>query len=113
MEATGGRGADIVLRGNRNLNTLLDLRYKKFLKSTHGENGSGANKSGRDGEPVILDVPLGTIAYEFETRRLLGEVTEDGQQLVIAKGGQGGKGNSYFKSDVNQTPPLCAARRAR
>ncbi|KPP95964.1 MAG: GTP-binding protein Obg [Bacteroidetes bacterium HLUCCA01] len=100
----GGRGADIVLRGNRNLNTLLDLRYKKFLKSTHGENGSGANKSGRDGEPVILDVPLGTIAYEFETRRLLGEVTEDGQQLVIAKGGQGGKGNSYFKSDVNQTP---------
>ncbi|MCC5926774.1 MAG: GTPase ObgE [Bacteroidetes bacterium] len=100
----GGRGADIVLRGNRNMNTLLDLRYKKFLKASHGENGSGANKSGKDGTPIVMDVPLGTIAYEFETRRLIGEVTEHEQTLIIAKGGQGGKGNTYFKSDVNQTP---------
>jgi GTP-binding protein len=100
----GGRGADIVLRGNRNLNTLLDLRYKKYLKATHGGNGGGANKSGKDGDHLVLDVPLGTIAYEFETRRLLGEVTEDNQQLVIAHGGQGGKGNTFFKTDVNQTP---------
>jgi GTP-binding protein len=67
----GGRGADIILRGNTNMSTLLDLRYKKFLKAVHGINGSGANKTGRDGEPIILDVPLGTIAYEFETRRLI------------------------------------------
>jgi GTP-binding protein len=100
----GGRGADIILRGNRNMNTLLDLRYKKFLKAAHGDNGSGANKSGRDGIPIVMDVPLGTIAYEFESRRLIGEVTEQDQELVIAKGGQGGKGNSYFKTDVNQTP---------
>lgn len=100
----GGRGADIVLRGNRNMNTLLDLRYKKFLKAAHGGNGGGANKSGKDGEPIVMDVPLGTIAHEFETRRLIGEVTEHGQELVIAKGGQGGKGNTFFKTDVNQTP---------
>jgi GTPase len=100
----GGRGADIVLHGNRNLNTLLDLRYKKFLKATHGSNGSGANKSGKDGDHLVLDVPLGTIAFEFETRRLIGEVTEDGQLLVVARGGQGGKGNTFFKTDVNQTP---------
>ncbi|MCH8496661.1 MAG: GTPase ObgE [Balneolales bacterium] len=100
----GGRGADIVLRGNSNMNTLLDLRYKKFLKAVHGENGSGANKSGKDGIPIVLDVPLGTIVYEFETRRQIGEVIENGQELIIAKGGQGGKGNTYFKSDVNQTP---------
>jgi GTP-binding protein len=100
----GGRGANIVLRGNRNMNTLLDLRYKKYLNASHGNNGSGSNKTGRDGEPIILDVPLGTIAFEFETRRRIGEVLEDGQELIVAKGGQGGRGNSYFKTDVNQTP---------
>ncbi len=100
----GGRGADIVLRGNSNMNTLLDLRYKKNLKAPHGANGEGSNKTGKDGDPIILDVPLGTIAYEFETRKLLGEVLEEGEQLVIAKGGMGGKGNTYFKSDTNQTP---------
>lgn len=100
----GGKGADIVFRGNRNMNTLLDLRYKKYLKASHGNNGSGSNKTGRDGEPIVLDVPLGTIAFEFETRRRIGEVLEDGQELIIAKGGQGGRGNSYFKTDVNQTP---------
>jgi GTP-binding protein len=100
----GGRGADIVLRGNRNMNTLLDLRYKKYLKASHGNNGSGSNKTGRDGEPIVLDVPLGTIAFEFETRQRIGEVLEEGQELIVAKGGQGGRGNSYFKTDVNQTP---------
>jgi GTPase len=100
----GGRGANIVLRGNRNMNTLLDLRYKKYLKASHGNNGSGSNKTGKDGDPIVLEVPLGTIAFEFETRRRLGEVLEDGQELIVAKGGQGGRGNSYFKTDVNQTP---------
>lgn len=100
----GGRGADIVLRGNRNMNTLLDLRYKKYVKASHGGNGSGSNKTGKDGDPIIFDVPLGTIAFEFESRRRIGEVLEEGQELVIARGGQGGKGNTYFKTDVNQTP---------
>lgn len=100
----GGRGGDIVLRGNRNMNTLLDLRYKKFLKAAHGGPGEGGNRTGRDANPIVLDVPLGTVAFEAETRRHIGEVTEDGQELVIAAGGIGGKGNSYFKTDVNQSP---------
>lgn len=100
----GGRGGNIILRGSQNMNTLLDLRYRKFMKADHGNSGEGGIRSGRDGAPIILDVPLGTVAYEFETRRLLGEVTEDGQELVIAAGGMGGKGNHYFKSDTNQTP---------
>lgn len=100
----GGRGADIVLRGNPHLNTLLDLRYKKFLNAPHGERGSGNNKTGRDGENVVLDVPLGTVAYEFDTRRLIGEVTEENQELVIAKGGMGGRGNTFFKKATLQTP---------
>lgn len=100
----GGDGGDIILRGNAQLNTLLDLRYKKFLKSEPGKNGAKQNMTGKGGDDLILDVPLGTVAYEFETRRLLGEVTEAGQHLVIAKGGQGGLGNSHFKSSTNQTP---------
>jgi GTPase len=100
----GGRGANIVLRGNTNMSTLLDLRYKKYVNADHGNNGEGGNRSGRDAEPVVFEVPLGTIAYEFETRRLIGEVLEDGQELIVAHGGQGGHGNTYFKTDVNQTP---------
>jgi GTP-binding protein len=100
----GGKGADITIRGNAHMNTLLDLRYKKFIKAPIGERGSGANKTGSDGTPVVLDVPLGTVAYEFESRRLIGEVTEDGQEIVLAKGGMGGKGNTFFKSSTLQTP---------
>lgn len=100
----GGAGGNVVLRGNPQLNTLLDLRYKKFLKAPHGEPGASALKTGKDGESIILDVPLGTIAYEFETRRLIGEITEEGQQLIIAKGGRGGYGNTHFKTATSQTP---------
>lgn len=100
----GGKGADIIIRGNAHLNTLLDLRYKKFIKAPSGERGSGANKTGADGNPIVLEVPLGTVAYEFETRRLIGEVTNENQELILAKGGIGGKGNSFFKSPTLQTP---------
>ncbi len=100
----GGRGAHIILKGDAHLNTLLDLRYKKFLHAPNGGNGAGANKTGKDGQDIVLSVPLGTVAYEFETRRLLGEVTEEGQELIIARGGKGGLGNSHFKSSTNQTP---------
>ncbi len=100
----GGKGADIVLQGDAHMNTLLDLRYKKFLKAPAGEAGAGGMKSGKDGEDIILRVPLGTVAYEFETRRLIGEVTEEGQKVVIAKGGMGGKGNTFFKNATRQTP---------
>ncbi len=100
----GGRGAHIILKGDAHLNTLLDLRYKKFLHAPKGGNGAGSNKSGKDGQDVILNVPLGTVAYEFESRRLLGEVTEENEELIIARGGKGGLGNSHFKSSTNQTP---------
>lgn len=100
----GGKGGDIVLRGNAQLNTLLDLRYKKFLKADKGENGAGALKTGKDADSIILDVPLGTVAYEEETRKVIGEVTEDGQNVIIAHGGKGGYGNAHFKSPTNQAP---------
>ena len=86
------------------MNTILDLRYRKFIKAKHGQNGAGSNKSGKNANDIILDVPLGTVAYEADTRRLLGEVTEDVQHLVLAAGGIGGKGNAFFKTSVNQSP---------
>jgi len=100
----GGKGGDITLVGNSQMNTILDLRYRKFIKAGHGQNGAGANKTGRNAEDILLDVPLGTVAYESDTRRLIGEVTENGQKLVLAHGGIGGKGNTFFKNSVNQTP---------
>ncbi|MEX0928026.1 MAG: GTPase ObgE [Balneolales bacterium] len=100
----GGRGGHIILKGNAQMNTLLDLRYKKYLKAKRGGHGEGGNRTGKDADDLILDVPLGTEAYEFETRRRLGEITEDGKKLIIARGGRGGLGNSHFKSSTNQTP---------
>lgn len=100
----GGRGGHIILRGNAQMNTLLDLRYKKYLKAKRGNHGEGGNRTGKDGKDIVLDIPLGTEAYEFGTRRRLGEITEDGKELIIAKSGRGGMGNSNFKSSTNQTP---------
>lgn len=100
----GGKGGDVVLKGNVQLNTLLDLRYRKYIKAKHGEHGGSSRKTGKDGVPEILEVPLGTIAYDADTKERIGEITEDGQKLVIAKGGRGGLGNWHFKSATNQTP---------
>jgi GTPase len=100
----GGKGGDIILKGNSHMNTLLDLRYHKYVKAPKGENGAGALKTGKDGESVVMEVPLGTVAYEAETRRRIGEVLLEGEELIIAKGGMGGRGNAFFKSAVNQTP---------
>ncbi len=100
----GGKGGDVILKGNVQLNTLLDLRYRKFIKAKHGEHGGSSRKTGKDGEPEILEVPPGTIAYDADTKERIGEITEDGQELVIAKGGRGGLGNWHFRSATNQTP---------
>lgn len=100
----GGKGGDIVIRGNAQMNTLLDLRYRKFIKAQHGQQGSGANKTGKDAEDIVLEVPLGTVAFESGTRRLLGEITEPQQVLILAAGGIGGRGNAFFKSSTQQTP---------
>lgn len=100
----GGRGGHIILRGNTQYWTLLDLRYRKHISAESGENGSGANKTGKSGKDQVLDVPLGTIARNAETGEVIGEVVEDGQELILIKGGNGGRGNNMFKSATNQAP---------
>ncbi|RNC79503.1 MAG: GTPase ObgE [Balneola sp.] len=100
----GGRGGNIVLKGNAQLNTILDLRYKKYIKAKAGIHGAKSRKTGADGEDIILEVPLGTVAFDADSRERLGEITEDEQKLVIAEGGKGGLGNWHFRSSTNQTP---------
>ncbi|MCX7862154.1 MAG: GTPase ObgE [Bacteroidales bacterium] len=100
----GGRGGHIILRGNRNLWTLLHLRYHKHFIAKDGENGSSNNKTGADAEDVIIEVPLGTIARNDETKEILAEITQHNEEAIIATGGRGGKGNSFFKSPTMQTP---------
>lgn len=100
----GGRGGDIILRGNRNVWTLLSLKYRKHIMAGHGENGTENNKFGADGEDIILDVPLGTVAKDAETGEIEFEITEDGEERILVKGGRGGLGNTNFKSATNRTP---------
>lgn len=100
----GGRGAHIILRGNAQYWTLLHLKYRKHIHADNGQPGSGGNKTGADGKDIILDVPLGTIARDFETGEVLCEVMEDGEKVILMRGGRGGQGNSHFKSATNQTP---------
>ena len=100
----GGRGGHIILRGNRNLWTLLHLKYTKHIKAEHGQAGSGQLKTGANGKDVILEVPLGTVARNAETEEVQCEITEDGQTHVLVSGGRGGLGNDHFKSSTNRTP---------
>ncbi|WEK37132.1 MAG: GTPase ObgE [Candidatus Pseudobacter hemicellulosilyticus] len=100
----GGRGGHIILRGNKNLWTLLHLRYYKNVLAENGEGGSGNNSSGRAGKDVIIEVPLGTVARDEETETLEAEILEDGQEIVWIKGGRGGLGNSHFATATNQAP---------
>lgn len=100
----GGRGGHIILRGNSQLWTLLHLRYKKHVIAGRGENGAGSRKTGKDGEDIILDVPIGTVAKDAETGELKAEIIEEGQEVILTPGGRGGLGNFNFKSATNQTP---------
>ena len=100
----GGRGGHIILRGNAQHWTLLHLKYKKHVIAQSGKGGEGGRRKGADGNDVILDVPLGTIARDAETGQVRCEITEDGQEVVLTKGGRGGLGNDHFKSATNQAP---------
>ena len=100
----GGRGGHIILRGNRNLWTLLHLRYFKNVIAENGETGSGNNSTGRFGKDIIIDVPLGTIATDEETGKQDAEILEDGQEVIWVPGGKGGLGNSHFATPTNQAP---------
>lgn len=100
----GGRGGHIILRGNRQLWTLLHLRYKKHAIAEDGKPGEGGNRSGSEGQDIILEVPLGTIAKDAETGEKRVEILEDGQEIILTPGGRGGLGNDNFKNATNQTP---------
>lgn len=100
----GGRGGNVVLRGNRNYWTLLHLRYERHVHAGHGENGSMNRCSGKQGADAVIEVPLGTVAYNAETGDYLCDITEDGQEVVLLKGGRGGLGNYNFASPTNQAP---------
>ncbi len=100
----GGRGGHIILRGNKNLWTLLHLRYYKNVHAENGESGSGSNCTGRFGKDVIIEVPLGTIARDEVTNIKEAELLEDGQEIIWIKGGRGGLGNAQFATPTNQAP---------
>jgi len=100
----GGRGGHIILRGNVQMWTLLHLKYTKHVRAQDGQAGQGQLKTGSDGQDIILQVPLGTVAKDPETGQILAEVTEDGQEIILLPGGKGGLGNNHFKSATNQTP---------
>jgi GTP-binding protein len=100
----GGRGGHIILRGNKDMWTLLHLKYRKHVIAEDGESGAGAKRTGAQGEDEILEVPLGTIARDVETGRFECEITEHGQEFVLLSGGRGGLGNDHFKTSTNQAP---------
>ncbi len=100
----GGRGGHIILKGNAQLWTLLHLQYQKHVIAKHGESGSKDTSTGANGDDVILEVPMGTIARDAETGEVKAEITEDGQTIILTPGGRGGLGNAHFKSPTNQTP---------
>lgn len=101
---TGGNGGSVVLIANSNLQTLLDFRYKHRFQAENGERGGSKNKTGANGEDLLIEVPCGTLAYDLDAETLMGDLTESGQRLVIAPGGKGGLGNRHFLSNRNRAP---------
>ncbi|MCL1973547.1 MAG: GTPase ObgE [Bacteroidetes bacterium] len=100
----GGRGGHIILKGSPQYWTLIHLKYRKHIRAEHGAAGSGNLCTGSDGRDIVLDVPLGTVARNAETGELLFEITQEGEEQILCKGGRGGMGNAFFKSSTLQTP---------
>lgn len=100
----GGRGGHIILRGNSHMWTLLPLKYRRHIFAGNGQSGSGGRSFGKDGEDVVVEVPCGTVVFDAETGEYLTEVTEDGEEIKLLRGGRGGLGNWHFKSSTNRTP---------
>ena len=100
----GGRGGHIILRGNKNMWTLLPLKYQRHVFAGNGQSGTGNRSSGKDGEDKIIEVPCGTVVFDSETGDFLCEVTQDGEEIKLLRGGRGGLGNWHFKSSTNRTP---------
>ena len=100
----GGKGGDVIIVADSHLQTLMDFKYKRHYKAERGQHGQGGNKKGKDGEDLIIKVPVGTVIKDAETGEILADLVEEGQSFVVAKGGKGGRGNAAFKSATNQTP---------
>ncbi len=100
----GGKGGSIILKGNRNMWTLLPLKYQRHVFATNGESGGAGRSFGKDGEDRIIEVPCGTVVFDAETGEYITEVTDDGQEVVLLKGGRGGLGNWHFATSTNRTP---------
>ena len=100
----GGRGGHVIVKANKNLWTLYHLKFKRHFKAEHGSAGSKQTSTGADGADVYIEVPLGTVIRDKETEEILFELTEDGEEKIVLKGGRGGLGNAHFKTATNQTP---------
>ncbi len=100
----GGRGGDVIVRANRHLSTLLDFQYQRHYRAANGAHGMGARKSGKGGLDIVLEVPPGTIVREVSTGEVMGDLIHDGDAIVAAHGGRGGRGNSEFATSTNQAP---------
>ena len=100
----GGDGGDVILVANPDLTTLVDFRYQRFFKAPNGQSGQGANCTGRGGDDLRIDVPVGTIVIDIETQEHLGDLSQPGQELIVAKGGFHGLGNTRYKSSINRAP---------
>src|SRR5512132_3727325 len=100
----GGRGGDVIVRGDANLATLLDYTYRPEWIAERGEHGMGSNKTGHSGQDIVLPVPPGTIVRDLDTGELVGEILEAGDEFIVAKGGRGGKGNAFFATSTHRSP---------
>ncbi len=100
----GGKGGSVILRAERNLNTLVDYRYQQHHKAKRGENGSGQNRTGKNGEDLVLKVPLGTQVFEEDNKTLIFDFMNTEEMFIVASGGKGGLGNTRFKSSTNRAP---------
>ena len=105
----GGKGGSIIFKADRNLRTLMDFKYKRKYEAEAGQNGMSRNKFGKDGEDLIIKVPMGTVVIDQESGRIMKDLVEDGDSFVAAKGGKGGRGNVHFKSSIRQAPNFAEA----
>ena len=100
----GGNGGSVYFEGNKNINTLIDFRYQRNYKAANGQSGKGGNCTGKQGDDLIIQVPVGTLVYDKDTDELLGDIKDEHQRLLVAQGGFHGLGNTRYKSSINRAP---------